>query len=275
MMLTEKDSAVHQERILKEKQDLRDTESASAYLTNFDNHAYEQGYFMTQRGTSVGSFGGRMLRHGNAPGAFFQYDLPIVEGVDNFLNSTLASGDRNRSWRILINGEFFENEVVASVATPSTFCVSTKKIPSQYTTGEGVRKKTFNNVEKPYVTVRFERIEGYVGGIFGISMTQGTYDANPNLRELTFDAGKSSPAFDPHVKAYTLQLPPGTASVNMKATPWMASGLVYNGDILIDDVQLRTIPTQTECTLVINTKAQDHTTATAYEVKICHVTPVN
>jgi len=99
--------------------------------------------------------------------------------------------------------------------------------------------------------------------------TQASYDTNPNLSSLDFDTGKLVPEFDPEVKQYTLQLPVGTRSILMDSAPWKESGLVYVGNILIDDTAPRLIPLSSEITsFTLNTRAQDHTTATQYIVNI-------
>lgn len=77
------------------------------------------------------------------------------------------------------------------------------------------------------------------------------------------------PAFNADTKEYTLIVPGDTQSVNLKATPTKRSGLVYDGDILIDDTQLREINLSSQnTTLKLKTYAQDHETSTVYTVHI-------
>ena len=154
-----------------EKEALLEKEGASAYLSNFDNHAYEAEYNLQENNTSTHFWMGKTLRYGHAPDSWFSYDLPIVANTVNYLNSTLAKVDTDRSWAIYINDEFLDNQIISNEGVPEIeiFYTSTKEIPSQHLSGDGLR---INEAGNPYITVKFASTGGWIGGIFGMSITQ-------------------------------------------------------------------------------------------------------
>ena len=156
--------------MLAEKQALLAREGATAYLENFDNHAYEAEYNLKQDHTATGSWAGKSLRFGHGEGSWFSYDLPVEVNVRNYLNSILARNDKGRSWAIYVNDVFLEEEIVTHDGTTEDayFYTSTKEIPNTYLSGSGVR---WHEDGTPYVTVKFMSTGGLVGGIFGIMIT--------------------------------------------------------------------------------------------------------
>jgi hypothetical protein len=72
------------------------------------------------------------------------------------------------------------------------------------------------------------------------------------------------------VTEYTLTVPRGTGTVRMKATPADEHGLVYVGNILINDHEPRAVklPDDGVTELVITAKAEDHVTEKVYRVRI-------
>jgi len=158
---------------LEEKKALLEKEGASAFLTNFDNHAYEAEYNLQQNNSATGSWPwhGKSLRFGHEKDSWFSYDLPIVRDVPNFLNTTLFRHEAGREWAIYVNGEHIGNEIVTKdgMLENENFYTSTIAIPDVFSTGDAVR---VNEAGVAYITVRFESTGGPVGAIFGISITQ-------------------------------------------------------------------------------------------------------
>jgi len=156
---------------MAEKRELLEREGASAYLSNFDNHAYEAEYNLKQNKTATGAWGLKSFRFGHDSDSWFSYDLPVIADAANYLNSTLARNDEGCSWVIYINDVLLENEVVTKegMLENEFFYTSTKEIPMQYLSGDGLR---INDGGVPYVTVKFESTGQKLGGIFGISITQ-------------------------------------------------------------------------------------------------------
>lgn len=78
-----------------------------------------------------------------------------------------------------------------------------------------------------------------------------------------------TPAYDKDTTEYVLEVPEDTETVAMTATPKKESGLVYVGDVLIDDKHPRNITLTGEETVVnLTSKAQDHKTEQAYKITI-------
>jgi len=89
------------------------------------------------------------------------------------------------------------------------------------------------------------------------------------LSALSFDIGTMTPAYDKDTTEYVLEVPEDTETVAMTATPKKESGLVYVGDVLIDDKHPRNITLTGEETVVnLTSKAQDHKTEQAYKITI-------
>lgn len=158
----------------RQKEKLAELEKAgaSAYLMNFDNHAYEAEYRLLQHKTATASWPWheKSLRMGRDVDSWFSYDLPIVPGVANFINTTLFTEEAGRTWAIYMNDVLVDHEVVREkIIDDELFYVSTKEIPARFLRGDDMRK---TEDEKPYVTVKFQATTGPVGGIFGITITQ-------------------------------------------------------------------------------------------------------
>lgn len=269
MSLAPMDSAEMTEKILSDKQSLRNEEAASASLMQIDGNNYEATYNVKMSvDSSVGSYNGRNYRDAQKNG-WFSYDLPIVVGEQNYLNTVYTKDDNGRSFEILINDKSFVTEKISSdgVTSANGFYTKTREIPSEYTSGAGVAYKEINGEQTACVTVKFKSNGGFVGGLYGISVTQ-RFDTNPKLSGLTFDDGIMMPVFDGDVAEYTLYVSQDAQTVGMKAVPIKASGLVYDGGILIDDTQVRKIDVSERDKITLTSYAQDHETKTEYIVSI-------
>ena len=265
MYLEEPDSQASQDRILAEKEQIREQEVSVDYLDSFDNNNSEFAKNLQTNEmhdepgeTSVGSFNGRTYRHADK-GGWWSYDLEIDPDAEhNYLGCTWYSGDQGRSFEIYVNDKLLQPVTINSEAGTNVFYEDLFDITEYIEEGEST------------VTVRFQSTGGFAGGLFGIRVITSTeYDTDARLSALTFDQGTLSPAFDPDTAEYTLTVGTDVDSVNMLASTMKESGLVYIGDILFDNDNVRTIRLDGDTTVVeLTSKAQDHTTAKKYTITI-------
>ncbi len=266
MNLEEPDSQAAQDRILAEKEKLRDQEVSVDYLDSFDDNNSERAKnLVTDGDTSVGSYLGRTYRHANSDG-WWSYDLKVDPDAEhNYLVCTYVSTDDGRSFKIQIDDQDFQNVALNSGQPRDTFYDVTYEIPKEVI--ESARTDKDGNT---FITVKFLSTGGLAGGLYGIRVITSTeYDTDARLSDLTFDQGTLSPAFDPDTAEYTLTVGTDVDSVNMLASTMKESGLVYIGDILFDNDNVRTIRLDGDTTVVeLTSKAQDHTTAKKYTITI-------
>lgn len=264
MYMEEPDSQASQDRILANKQVIRDQEMSIDYLDSFDANNSEAAKNQQGENTQVGSHLGKTYRDGKTNG-WFSYDMKIDPNAEhNYLNCVFFSGDRGRKFDIMVDGTVLDGPYDYSDApSANEFYTHTVEIP----------KEIIDNAKGGKVTVRFQsrpEYNSFVGGLFGIrTSTSAEYDTDASLKSLSFDTGKLTEGFASEKTEYVLEVPMDTESVNMLATPKMESGLVYVGGILIDDKHPRKIGlTGDETVVSITTKAQDHVTAKDYQVTI-------
>lgn len=264
MYMEEPDSQASQDRILANKQVIRDQEMSIDYLDSFDANNSEAAKNQQGENTQVGSHLGKTYRDGKTNG-WFSYDMKIDPNAEhNYLNCVFFSGDRGRKFDIMVDGTVLDGPYDYSDApSANEFYTHTVEIP----------KEIIDNAKGGKVTVRFQsrpEYNSFVGGLFGIrTSTSAEYDTDASLKALSFDTGKLTEGFASEKTEYVLEVPMDTESVNMLATPKMESGLVYVGGILIDDKHPRKIGlTGDETVVSITTKAQDHVTAKDYQVTI-------
>lgn len=264
MYMEEPDSQASQDRILANKEVIRNQEMSIDYLDSFDANNSEAAKNQQGENTQVGSHLGKTYRDGQKNG-WFSYDMKIDKDAEhNYLNCVFFSGDRGRKFDIMVDGTVLAGPYDYSDApSGNEFYTYTVEIP----------KEIIAKAEDGKVTVRFQskpEYNSYVGGLFGIrTSTSAEYNTEASLKALSFDTGKLTESFAPEKTEYVLEVPMDTESVQMLATPKMESGLVYVGDILIDDKLARKISlTGEETVVLITTKAQDHVTAREYQVTI-------
>ena len=135
-MLTEPDSPAVQAHLAAIEEENREIASSAAYLTNFDNHAYEGKYHMQSHKSSTGTWNGRSYRHAHGKGAWFAYTMPIFANQENILSLTLSKSDQGRTWAIYLNDEFFTQETAVSDGQEPPFYTVTHPIPAKYTAGD-------------------------------------------------------------------------------------------------------------------------------------------
>jgi hypothetical protein len=161
--LAESNSPVIAAKKLEEETARRLKETATAYLTGFDNHAYEGEYNMQCHRSAHDMYGGKSFRHAQGEDGWFSYELPVTAGADNFLNVTLAKADKGRVWDMTINGEYFATETVESPEGAGEFYAVSHQIPNKFLAqGEPVIVKFKHSPDSP---------DSFVGGVFGVSVT--------------------------------------------------------------------------------------------------------
>ncbi|MBQ8822419.1 MAG: glycoside hydrolase family 127 protein [Lachnospiraceae bacterium] len=117
------------------------------------NDQYEFSHNLDGDLTNTGTHKGLNYRDA-APGGYFSYEFAVEEGVTNLLFVKYFSGDAGRAFRITIDGETLEDEVIENI-NPDDFYDWYYEIPTELTEG------------KDTITVTFEANgTHYAGGIF-------------------------------------------------------------------------------------------------------------
>ena len=268
------DSESYQRSILAAKERGR-LESSTISFVIVANDQYELAANRQTSDSTTGSFNGKMYRDARS-GGYFSYDMEVRPGETNRMAVIYYSGDQGRTFDIYVDDVKLVTEVIEN-RNPGDFYVQMHELPQTVVDGSRTKKvretdERGNTVEREihYVTIRFQSTGGFAGGIFDILRIVGEYRKNAHLSGLTFDKGELSEPFDPDVTEYTLTVPRGTGTVRMKATPADEHGLVYVGNILINDHEPRAVklPDDGVTELVITAKAEDHVTEKVYRVRI-------
>ncbi|MDQ1135210.1 DUF1680 family protein [Microbacterium sp. SORGH_AS 1204] len=286
MNLIQPDSAAAQALIKSDKEKLRIDEMTTDALTSFDNNNSEAGKNYKFNRSSVGTWLGQQYRDGEmSTEAFFQYDMAVDQSAaKNYLGVRYFGGDNGRTFDVYINDVKFKSERVTNANGANSFYVQYDEIPASALAdiaakdrykrdqaGNYVLDEKGNKI--PIITVRFQgNGTSYVGGVFGVyTTTTTTYATDADLNALTFDGGTLSPKLADGTYDYTVTVPRDATTATFDADPATPSGLVYVGDILIDDTQKRTVSLSADgapTTLTLRSLAQDHTTAKTYRIQI-------
>nr|BFF10148.1 hypothetical protein GCM10025699_14510 [Microbacterium flavescens] len=286
MDLVEPDSPQAQELILKGKQQQRIEETTIDSLTSFDDNNSEADKNYKFNKSGVGVWLGEGYRDGQiATDAYFQYDMIVDPSLPkNYLGVRYFGGDNGRTFSVYLNDVLLKNERVTNAAGSNTFYVQYDEIPASVLAGIEAKdsyKRDQNGQyvldgdgqKIPVVTVRFQgNGTSYVGGVFGVYTTSKiTYDTDADLAGLTFEDGALAPSLTDGVYEYTATVPADATTATFDADPAVASGLVYVGDVLIDDTQPRTVTLAAgdePTVLTLRATAQDHTTSATYRIEI-------
>ncbi|MZQ85455.1 hypothetical protein GQF01_25380 [Paenibacillus sp. 5J-6] len=271
--LVSADSEFFQQAILREKEAGR-TESSSVSFVIVANDQYELAANRLTSNSTVGTYNGKPYRDARANG-WFSYDMEVTPGVANYLFTTYYSGDVGRKFDIYIDDNKLVSEAIEN-KNPGDFYNKTRKITQEMVDNSRTKIVTEtdgngNSVQRTihYVRVKFASTGGFVGGLFDIFRVITDFKSNPNLMSLSFDKGTLSQSFDPNITEYTLTVPRSAQSVTMNANPTNEYGIVYVGNILINDKLECTISLTGDTTeLVLTAKAEDHMTAKQYTVHI-------
>jgi DUF1680 family protein len=285
MNLIEPDSAEAQAMIKKNKEQLRVDEMTTDSLTSFDNNNSEAGKNYEFNRSQVGVWRGEGYRDAQqAADAYFQYDLAVdLAASKNYLGVRYYGGDAGRTFDVYVNDVLLKHERITNQAGADQWYIQYDEIPAsvladtaaadRYKRDQAGDYVLDDDGQKiPVITVRFQSNgASYVGGVYGVYTTTTTaFDTDAHLSALRFDNATMSPAFDGDVTDYTVAVAKDAVSATFDADPAVPSGLVYLGDILIDDTKKRTVALAEEGStqLVLRSVAQDHSTAQEYTVTI-------
>jgi hypothetical protein len=286
MNLIEPDSAAAQALIKSDKEKLRIDEMTTDSLTSFDNNNSEAGKNYKFNRSSVGAHLGQQYRDGErSVEAFFQYDMAVDPSAPkNYLGVRYFGGDDGRTFDVYINDVKLKTERITNANGANSFYIQYDEIPASALADIAAKDRYKRDQSGAYVldeqgkkipiiTVRFQGTgTSFVGGVFGVyTTTTTTYATDADLNALTFDGGTLSPKLADGTYTYTVTVPGDATTATFDADPATPSGLVYLGDILIDDTQKRTVALAANgapTTVTLRSLAQDHTTAKTYNVQI-------
>ncbi|WP_341996815.1 cadherin-like beta sandwich domain-containing protein [Microbacterium sp. LWH7-1.2] len=291
MNLVEPDSAQAQALILQGKQQLRVDETTIDSLTSFDNNNSEADKNYAFSNSTVGVFSGQSFRHAPAAtGAFFQYDMVVDPSQPtNYLGVRYYGGDNGRTFDVYLNDVLLKHERITNAAGSTAFYIQYDEIPRAVLDGiaandsykrdqNGAYVLDENGDKIPVVTVRFQSNgTSFVGGVFGVyTSVANAHGTDADLSGLSFEDGELAPALEEGVYAYTATVPADATTATFDADPAVPSGLVYVGDVLIDDALPRTVTLaegNAPTVLTLKAKAQDHTTTATYTIEIVRAEP--
>ncbi|MFF2486295.1 beta-L-arabinofuranosidase domain-containing protein [Microbacterium sp. NPDC058062] len=290
MDLIEPDSPQAQELILKSKQQLRIEETTIDSLTSFDNNNSEADKNYKYNKSGVGVWLGEGYRDGQmATDAYFQYDMIVDPSLPkNYLGVRYFGGDNGRTFNVYVNDVLLKNERITNGGGATTWYVQYDEIPASVLAGieakdsykrnqAGQYVLDANGEKIPVVTVRFQgNGTSYVGGVYGVyTASKTTYGKDADLSGLSFEDGALAPTLAGGVYSYTATVPEDATTATFDVDPAVPSGLVYAGDVLIDDTQPRTVSLAAEgpTVLTLRSTAQDHTTSATYTISIVRAEP--
>ncbi|WP_193755334.1 beta-L-arabinofuranosidase domain-containing protein [Microbacterium testaceum] len=288
MNLIQPDSPEAQALIKADKERLRIDEMTTDALTSFDNNNSEAGKNYRFNRSAVGTHLGQTYRDGErSTEAFFQYDMVVdPTAPKNYLGVRYFGGDVGRTFDVYIDDVKFKSERVNNNAG-NEFYIQYDEIPASALANIASkdrykRDQAGNYVldadgqKMPIITVRFQgNGTSYVGGVFGLyTTTTTTYSTDAELNALAFDGGTLSPKLADGTYDYTVTVPKEATTATFDVDPAMPSGLVYLGDVLIDDTQKRSVPLAAEgaTTVTLRSVAQDHTTSKSYRLTVVRAT---
>lgn len=285
MTLIEPDSEQAQALIRTQKEQLRQQEITIDSLTSFDNNNSEADKNYKFNNSTVGVYRGEDFRHAEAAlGSYFQYEMIVDPSLPaNYLGARYYGGDVGRTFDVYLNDVLLKNERVTDAGGATNWYIQYDQIPQAILDGIPAKdsyKRDQNgnyvldeNGDKiPVVTVRFQSNgTSMVGGLFDLYTTRATsFGTDADLTKLAFEGGTLSPTLADGVYDYTVTVPEDATSVTLDADPAVPSGLVFVGDILIDDTLPRTVPLAAtgSTQIVLRSYAQDHTTFETYTIEV-------
>lgn len=252
--IVEADSAAMQRHILDAKLSSR-VEDLTVDSLPVGNDQYELEHKIRSERTFVDVWDGSTTRRAET-GGWFGYTLAVRPNQENVLEATFFSGHRgDRPITIEAGGKIIFEGVPASDIERG-FHSHRYTLPAELIGSSNSLEVTF-------------KVTGEETGIFGILRVLTPFDTDPALRRLEFGAGTLEPPFTPSRMRYTLRLPADQGSVDYLAVPNRKNGLVYEGDVLIEDTQRRTIRLDAgPKTLRLTSKAEDHEEMRDYVIEI-------
>ncbi|KQP56574.1 beta-L-arabinofuranosidase domain-containing protein [Agreia sp. Leaf283] len=285
MNLIEPDSAQAQALIRQNKEQLRVDETTIDSLTSFDNNNSEADKNYRFAKSGVGVHLGQGYRDGQrATDAFFQYEMIVDPSLPkNYLGVRYFGGDNGRTFDIYLNDVLLKNERVTNANGSSSWYIQYDEIPASVLASieaedsykrdqSGAYVLDAQGEKIPVVTVRFQgNGSSYVGGVFGVYTASDTsFATESDLAGLSFEGGSLTPQLAGGVYSYRVSVPEGATTATFDADPAVPSGLVFVGDVLIDDSLPRTVALAENgpTTLTLRASAQDHVTMSTYDITI-------
>lgn len=282
--LVQPDSAEAQALILEQKEQLRVAETTIDALTSFDDNNSEADKNYKFNKSGVGVYRGEAYRDAQrATDAYFQYDMIVdPELAKNYLGVRYYGGDNGRTFDVYVNDVLLKHETVTNAQGATSWYIQYDEIPRAVLDGiaaqdsykrdqSGQYVLDEDGERIPVVTVRFQgNGTSFVGGVYGVyTSSSDRYATDAALSALSFDDGTLSPALDPEVREYTVTVPADAKTATMRVAPAAPSGLVYVGDVLIDDGQPRVIAlADGDTEITVRAVAQDHRTSLEYTLRI-------
>lgn len=285
MNLIEPDSPQAQALVRAGKEQLRVDETTIDSLTSFDDNNSEADKNYEFNKSGVGVHLGEGYRDGQiATDAYFQYDMIVDPSLPaNHLGVRYFGGDNGRTFDVYVNDVLLKHERITNASGATSWYVQYDQIPAAVLAGipaadsykrdqSGAYVLDDHGEKVPVVTVRFQgNGTSHVGGVYGVyTASDTTYGTDADLTALAFGDAELAPALTDGVYAYTVTVPADATTATFDADPAVPSGLVFAGDVLIDDTLPRTValaeagPT----VLTLRASAQDHTTTSTYRVEI-------
>ena len=286
MNLTEPDSPEAQALIRKGKEQLRIAETTIDSLTSFDNNNSEADKNYKFNKSSVGVHLGEGYRDAQmATDAYFQHEMIVdPDAPKNHLGVRYFGGDNGRTFDVYLNDVLLKHERVTNAAGSNSWYVQYDEIPSSILAGiptaDSYKRDQNGNyvldddgAKIPVVTVRFQgNGTSYVGGVYGVyTTTKTTFGADADLTKLSFEDGELSPPLGDGVYSYTATVATDATTATFDVDPAVPSGLVFVGDVLIDDSLPRTVSLaegDQPTVLTLRSTAQDHTTTATYRIEV-------
>lgn len=200
-------------------------------------------------------------------GGYFTYNLIVNPERGNSLLCQFAKEDNGKTIKISVGNKVIAEKTLKYEGNED-FYTEYVAIPDDLLKQNMKKIKPDGDTnEYTVLAVRFESASAteasarLVGGLY---MTQ-SFSTNAELKSITASTGEMSNANG----TYTLVVPKGTASVNLKYAIADRFGLLYINDKLVDDTKEQTYNvTAAAQTLKVKVLAEDHTTAKEYTVVI-------
>ncbi len=248
-----------QAQILADKQKGRD-ENVIIDSIEPSHDQQENGHGYTQdRSTGVEGTGDMVNYREIKSGGYVDYQMAVKKGVKNYLSVTYHSSDAGKQMTI-----YAGDVKLADVTAGGQNETVRYEIPEAAVNAAAASTAdTIKGRDALHIIFRADKNTD-APKICGTVKIVTDYGTNASLSELTFDKGELSPAFSADTAEYTLSVPPGTESVNLKAAPADKYGLVYVNDILINDAVSKTVPVSEGFT--IRVYAEDHETSREYTI---------
>jgi DUF1680 family protein len=258
--LIEPDSADAQARIRATKEQQRARDVTLDSLTSFDNNNSEADKNYATSRSSVGTFDGRTFRQAE-PNGWFSYRFALGSRADTVTIGVLYhSRDAGQMFEVIVDGSVLARGPLAPAdATDNGWFTKWYPVPRDTIAGADA------------LTLRFQGVgTSPVPSVYGIDVrSRRDFDDDPRPAGLAVSVGELRPAFSPDEREYTLSVPRGTASVGIRVTPHVASGLVTVDGVLVDDTTWRTLELDgTERTVLVTASAQDHSTEASVVVTV-------